>query len=58
MYEVEEEAPYRERGPSPYTNQNDFVIHESEGADGGWLRMSRDGEAWRGTVTIGVRSTA
>ncbi|MGH0032640.1 MAG: intradiol ring-cleavage dioxygenase [Myxococcota bacterium] len=48
------EAPYTERGPSPYTNANDFVIHESGGADGGFLRMSRDGRWHVATLTLGV----
>ena len=57
--EVERQAPYAERGASPYTNDNDFVIYDSKGADGGWLRMSRDGETMVGTVTLGVpRPTA
>jgi hypothetical protein len=50
------EAPYAERGPSPFTNQNDMVIHESDGADGGFLRMSREGDWHVGTLTLGVRT--
>ena len=48
------EAPYAARGASPYTNRNDAVIHQSGGADGGFLHMSREG-AWHvGTLTLGV----
>ncbi len=32
------------------------MIHDSEGADGGFLHMSRDG-AWHvGSITLGVNS--
>ena len=47
-------SPYTARGGTPYTNQTDFVIHESGGADGGFLRMTRTGEGWLGTLTLGV----
>lgn len=48
------EAPYRERGPSPFTNLNDAIIHDSDGADGGFLRMSLEGRWHLGTLTLGV----
>lgn len=48
------EAPCPERGPSPFTNGNDRMIHDSGGADGGLLRMSREGEWHLGTLTLGV----
>ena len=48
------EAPYTKRGPSPYTNLNDRIIHDSGGADGGFLRMSREGDRHVGTATLGV----
>jgi len=50
------EDPYSERGPSPYTNANDFVIHESGGADGGFLQMSSVGRWQLGTLTLGVET--
>ena len=50
------EAPYTERGPSPFTNLNDRVIHDSGGADGGFLRMSREGRWHVGTLTLGVEA--
>lgn len=48
------EAPYDERGASPFTNRNDGVIHSSGGADGGFLRMSRAGDWHVGSLTLGV----
>jgi protocatechuate 3,4-dioxygenase beta subunit len=52
--EVEQREPYRQRGPSPYTARNDGVIHDSLGADGGWLRVSGDANGLTGSVTLGV----
>ncbi len=49
-------SPYRERGPSPYTNANDRIIHDSGGADGGFLTMSRDGQWHTGSITLGVNA--
>jgi protocatechuate 3,4-dioxygenase beta subunit len=51
---VEAQEPYRQRGPSPFTNRNDIAIHESEGATGGWLRMSGDTSGYVGSVTLGI----
>ncbi len=48
------EEPYTSRGQSPWTNLNDRVIHESNGADGGFLHMSRDGDWHVGSLTLGV----
>ena len=48
--------PYAERGPSPYTNRNDFVINESGGADGGFLRMAREADWHVGSLTLGVEA--
>lgn len=49
--------PYVQRGASPYTNRNDGVIHESGGADGGWLRISGDvTKGLAGSVTLGLPS--
>jgi protocatechuate 3,4-dioxygenase beta subunit len=50
------EEPYARRGASPYTNLNDAVIHESEGADGGFLRMTRTGEGFLGTITLAIEA--
>ncbi len=50
------EEPYVRRGPSPFDNLNDRVIHDSRGADGGYLRMSRDGVWHVGTLTLGVQT--
>jgi protocatechuate 3,4-dioxygenase beta subunit len=52
--EVERLEPYRQRGPSPYTRRNDVAIHESQGADGGWLRISGDASSVLGSVTLGI----
>jgi protocatechuate 3,4-dioxygenase beta subunit len=49
-------APYKGRGPSPYTNTNDSVIHASEGADGGYLHVTREGDGFLGTITLGVEA--
>ena len=48
------QAPYTRRGPSPFTNRNDRIIHDSGGADGGYLLMSHDGDRHVGTLTLGV----
>ena len=53
--EVDAQEPYARRGPSPVTNRNDGVIHDSGGADGGWLRMSGDVKRGLvGSVTLGI----
>ena len=41
--EIAKTAPYNARGPSPYTNNNDFVIAETKGAPGAWPKLSRSG---------------
>jgi hypothetical protein len=50
------ESPYKERGPSPFTNLNDIVIHDSVGAEGGFLKISRNGRWHVGTLTLGVQA--
>ncbi len=54
--EVARSEPYRRRGPSPYTRHNDVAIHDSRGADGGWLRVEREPGGWYGSLTLGVRA--
>ena len=34
----------------------DPVIHDSGGADGGYLRMTPEGRGYRGTLTLGVEA--
>lgn len=51
---VLQREPYRSRGPSPFTRHNDVAIHDSRGADGGWPRMSREGDGWTASLTLGV----
>jgi protocatechuate 3,4-dioxygenase beta subunit len=51
---VEAQEPSQQRGPSPFTNRNDSIIHDSEGAAGGWLRMSGDASGYVGSVTLGL----
>lgn len=46
--------PYDQRSPSPFNNQNDSVIARSEGAAGSWLKMTKQGKGYKGTLTIGV----
>ena len=52
--EVYGTEPYVQRGETPYTNLNDVVIHDSKGADGGFLHMTRQADGWLGTLTLGV----
>lgn len=47
--------PYNQRPPSPYNNLNDFVISQSKGGDGSWLRMTETDGGYRGSLTVGVK---
>ena len=47
--------PYSQRPPSPYNNLNDFVISQSKGGDGSWLKMTETDAGFRGSLTVGVR---
>jgi len=42
----------RARSPMPTMR----FIHDSDGADGGFLRMSREGRGYLGTSTLGVEA--
>lgn len=53
--EIAKAAPYNSRGPSPYTNANDFVIAETKGAPGAWPKTSRSGDAIEASLTIGIK---
>lgn len=47
-------APYRERGPSPYTNRTDFALAKADGAPGAWPRIKRGDRSIRASLTIGI----
>ena len=53
--EIAKVTPYNSRGPSPYTNDNDFVIAETKGASGTWPKISRSGERIEASLTIGIK---
>ncbi|ANY19592.1 Dioxygenase [Tsuneonella dongtanensis] len=50
--------PYNRRPPSPYTNYNDSVIERSGGANGSFLKVTPTLAGYRGTLTVGLPSTA
>ena len=50
------QKPYNQRPPSPYNNQNDFVISQSKGGDGSWLKMTETDGGYRGSLTVGVKA--
>ena len=47
-------SPYSKRPPTPYLNMNDIVIARSGGGNGSFLKMSRAGTGFKGSLTIGV----
>lgn len=46
--------PYAQRGRSSHTNADDMVIHDSDGADGGFLRMTEHEEGYAGSLTLAI----
>ena len=52
--EIARRPPYSRRPPSRHSNGNDMVIRWSGGGDGSFLKMSRAGDGFRGTLTVGV----
>lgn len=55
--EVALRPPYSRRPPNRYSNRNDMVIGWSGGGNGSFLKMSRAGDGFRGTLTVGVPSS-
>lgn len=53
-YMIQTLPPYNIRPFSPTTNYNDFVLRDSHGVQGGWPKISKFGETYVATLTIGV----
>ena len=47
--------PCNSTSPRTYNNQNDFVISQSQGGDGSWLKMTETDGGYRGSLTVGVK---
>lgn len=53
-YKVHSLPPYNARPIGPYTNENDIVLRDSHGVEGGWPKITELGCSYTATLTIGV----
>ncbi|UJL46585.1 hypothetical protein KFZ58_01020 [Virgibacillus sp. NKC19-16] len=53
-YMIQSMLPYNVRYFSPVINEDDFVLRDSHGVQGAWPKIARKGQAYMGTLTIGV----
>jgi protocatechuate 3,4-dioxygenase beta subunit len=53
--EIYANAPYAGRGQPRTTNDNDGILSEAEGANGGWPKMAKTPAGLAGSLTIGVK---
>lgn len=53
-YKIQSLPPYNVRPLSPYKNENDGVLREAHGVEGGWPKVTERGCAYTATLTIGV----
>lgn len=53
-YKIQSQPPYNCRSFSPYINENDVVLRDSHGVEGGWPKITEWGCSYTATLTIGV----
>lgn len=46
--------PYNNRQLSPFVNENDDILRESCGVQGGWPKVTRNNDSLMATLTIGI----